>query len=90
MTTKTITRLPEVSEAGMAYLESRAFQESFCSKCPWNTHYEGEFNEATGFGEPPHNTCPAEFDFFDPACKQRGRLRDIMEFLKGADELWEQ
>lgn len=90
MRTKTITRLPELSKAGRAYIENDEFQEAFCRLCPWNIHYSGVFNEATGFGEPPHDECPVDHDFTDPECKQRGRLRDIMEFLKGADELWEE
>jgi len=83
-----VRQLPKVSAAAMAYLESPEFQETFCGKCQWNEYHEGFFDEVTGFGEPPHNTCPAEFDIFDPECMQRDRLRDIMEFLREADEVW--
>lgn len=75
---------PKISEVSRRILEMEKFQNEFCDTCPWKEHHDGTFNEASGFGEPPYCTCPADFDLASPLCPQRDRVLDILAMF---DEL---
>jgi len=78
----------QLSDAAIAYLENESFQDKFCGDCPWSQHVKGSFDYISSFGEPPHDTCPVDFDFESPYCMMCEKLLDIMRFLKEADDLW--
>jgi len=80
--------LRNLSEAARNYLGTESFQNDFCEKCWFIRYTEGYFNPYSGFGDPPSETCPCEFDMFDSGCAMRHRLEEIVGFLEDADKVW--
>ncbi len=75
-----------VSKASLNYLQSDEIEAAFCGNCQWKELWEGTFDHVTGFGEPPHEECPADFDIGSERCPEKKRYWDILEGLVEIDK----
>ena len=76
-----------ISKAAASYLKTADIEDIMCGNCPAVESYPGSFDYVSGFGEPPTEECPCDFNLGCKECYMKQEYEDVIYTLVELDKM---